>query len=67
MNRDPNLDPEAAFALELAVMCKATRQLPGPGGVLDQDHVHMKWLMGGLAAIAEKEKRDIAASRSKRR
>jgi hypothetical protein len=56
LNKPP--DDEVELAAELAYFFKEGGALPGAGGLFDQDYYHMMLIKAGLAALAEKEKRE---------
>lgn len=58
-------DGETAFAIELAALCKTLRQLPKPGGILDQDSYYMLLIKLALEAFNEKDEREIAEAKAK--
>jgi len=41
-------------------MCKATKSLPKPGGLFDQDWKHVRWLQAGNYALAKYEEHELA-------
>jgi hypothetical protein len=63
MNREP--DDETAAAINLTILCQKFKQLPRPGGVLDQDAYHVHLLQTVLQVI--EEKREMEEKRSKAR
>jgi len=52
-------DPEVNFFVELHVLCEQYKQLPQPGGVMDQDSYLMYGLLGTIKAFQERQEWDM--------
>lgn len=48
-------DQEVVNAVEMTNLCVALHCLPGPGGLLDQDHRHVETMVAVLNAQKERE------------
>lgn len=61
LSREP--DEDLANWIHITNLCEALHCLPKPGGLLDQDPDHIRWMTAILVAKAEKQ--ELEAEKAK--